>query len=259
MAKYWENRRRCNISKIRQLTINKKKIYFFFSFLILSFFIALNLTSIAGKSLKPIIIKYATSETERIANVILNDVIDIDDDYFNEDLFEISRDKDGNIELINFNTKMTNNLLKDINDKAMKRLNAIEKGDTTDIELSDSLKGTRLTFLDNGVVCDIPIGSLFSNGLIVNLTTSIPIRFSFIGTVSSNIVTEVKEYGFNNALIEVGVEVTIKEKVTMPHSTESIPITTMINLTTQIIQGGVPNYYNDTFTTFSEVFETKIK
>ena len=154
---------------------------------------------------------------------------------------------------------MTNNLLKDINDKAMKRLNAIEKGDTTDIELSDSLKGTRLTFLDNGVVCDIPIGSLFSNGLIVNLTTSIPIRFSFIGTVSSNIVTEVKEYGFNNALIEVGVEVTIKEKVTMPHSTESIPITTMINLTTQIIQGGVPNYYNDTFTTFSEVFETKIK
>ena len=102
---------------------------------------------------------------------------------------------------------MTNNLLKDINDKAMKRLNAIEKGDTTDIELSDSLKGTRLTFLDNGVVCDIPIGSLFSNGLIVNLTTSIPIRFSFIGTVSSNIVTEVKEYGFNNALIEVGVEV----------------------------------------------------
>ena len=80
MAKYWENRRRCNISKIRQLTINKKKIYFFFSFLILSFFIALNLTSIAGKSLKPIIIKYATSETERIANVILNDVIDIDDD-----------------------------------------------------------------------------------------------------------------------------------------------------------------------------------
>ena len=154
---------------------------------------------------------------------------------------------------------MTNNLLKDINDKAMKRLNAIEKGDTTDIELSDSLKGTRLTFLDNGVVCDIPIGSLFSNGLIVNLTTSIPIRFSFIGTVSSNIVTEVKEYGFNNALIEVGVEVTIKEKVTMPHSTESIPITTKINLTTQIIQGGVPNYYNDTFTTSSEVFETKIK
>ncbi len=239
--------------------MNKKKIYIFISLLVLSFFTALYLTSLAGKSLEPIIIKYATSETERIANVILNDVVNIDEDYFNEDLFEISRDNDGNIELINFDTKVTNRLLKDINDKAMKRLSAIEKGDTTDIELSDSLKGTRLTFLDDGVVCDIPIGSLFHNGLIVNLTTSIPIRFSFIGTVSSNIVTNVKEYGFNNALIEVGIEVTIKEKITMPHSTESIPITTKVNLTTQIIQGSVPNYYNGAFSASSQVFATKIK
>lgn len=239
--------------------MNKKKVYIFISLLILSFFTALYLTSLAGKSLEPIIVKYATSETERIANVILNDVVNIDDDYFNEDLFEISRDNDGNIELINFDTKVTNRLLKDINDKAMKRLSAIEKGDTTDIELSDSLKGTRLTFLDDGVVCDIPIGSLFHNGLIVNLTTSIPIRFSFIGTVSSNIVTDVKEYGFNNALIEVGIEVTIKEKITMPHSTESIPITTKVNLTTQLIQGSVPNYYNGAFSASSQVFATKIK
>lgn len=239
--------------------MNKKKIYIFISLLILSFFTALYLTSLAGKGLEQVIIKYATSETERIANVILNDVVNIDDDYFNEDLFEISRDNDGNIELINFDTKVTNRLLKDINDKAMKRLSAIEKGDTTDIELSDSLKGTRLTFLDDGVVCDIPIGSLFHNGLIVNLTTSIPIRFSFIGTVSSNIVTDVKEYGFNNALIEVGIEVTIKEKITMPHSTESIPITTKVNLTTQLIQGSVPNYYNGAFSASSQVFATKIK
>lgn len=239
--------------------MNKKKIYIFISLLILSFFIALYLTSLAGKGLEQVIVKYATSETERIANVILNDVVNIDDDYFNEDLFEISRDNDGNIELINFDTKVTNRLLKDINDKAMKRLSAIEKGDTTDIELSDSLKGTRLTFLDDGVVCDIPIGSLFHNGLIVNLTTSIPIRFSFIGTVSSNIVTNVKEYGFNNALIEVGIEVTIKEKITMPHSTESIPITTKVNLTTQLIQGSVPNYYNGAFSASSQVFATKIK
>ena len=239
--------------------MNKKKIYIFISLLILSFFTALYLTSLAGKGLEQVIIKYATSETERIANVILNDVVNIDDDYFNEDLFEISRDNDGNIELINFDTKVTNRLLKDINDKAMKRLSAIEKGDTTDIELSDSLKGTRLAFLDDGVVCDIPIGSLFHNGLIVNLTTSIPIRFSFIGTVSSNIVTDVKEYGFNNALIEVGIEVTIKEKITMPHSTESIPITTKVNLTTQLIQGSVPNYYNGAFSASSQVFATKIK
>ena len=239
--------------------MNKKKIYLFFSLLTLSFFTALFLTSLAGKKLEPIIIKYATSETERIANVILNDVVNIDDYLIEDNLFEISRDNDGNIELINFNTKVTNKLLKEINKRAMIRLTALEKGDTKDLELSDSLKGTRLTYLDNGVVCDIPIGSLFHNGLLVNLTTSIPIRFSFIGTVSSNIVTDVKEYGFNNALIEVGLEVTIKERITMPHSTKSVPISTKVNLTTQIIQGDIPNYYNGSFTTSSQVFATKIK
>lgn len=236
-----------------------KRIYTFLSLLTLSFFLALYLTFIIGKKLEKVIINYATAETERIANVILNDVVELDDNNFGSNLFEISRNNEGNIELINFDTKTTNRLLKEINDKAMKRLSAIEKGDTTDLELSDSLKGTRLTFLDDGVVCDIPIGSLFHNGLIVNLTTSIPIRFSFIGTVSSNIVTDVKEYGFNNALIEVGIEITIKEKITMPHSTKSVPITTKVNLTTQIIQGNIPDYYNGSFATSSQVFETKLK
>ena len=239
--------------------MNKKKVYVLFCILILSFFTALYLTSLAGKGLEQVIINYATVETERIANVILNDVTFIDEDFLDEDLFEISRDNEGNIELINFDTKTTNKLLKEINDNAMKRLSAIEKGDTKDLELSDSLKGTRLTFLDDGVVCDIPIGSLFHNGLIVNLTASIPIRFSFVGTVSSNIVTDVKEYGFNNALIEVGIEVTIKEKITMPYSTKSIPIKAKVNLTTQIIQGNIPDYYNGSFTTTSPTFATTIE
>ncbi len=239
--------------------MNKKKIYLLLGLLVLSFSIALYFTFVTGKGLEKIIVNYATTETERIANVILNDVVNLDENNFDSDFFEISRNSDGNIELINFDTKVTNELLKEINEKAMKRLSALEKGNTDDLELSDSLKGTRLTFLDDGVVCDIPLGVLFHNSLIVNLTASIPIRFSFIGTVSSNLVTNVKEYGFNNALIEVGIEVTIKEKITMPHSTESIPIKTKINLVTQIVQGGVPEYYNGSFQSSSAVFSSKFK
>lgn len=239
--------------------MDKKKIYILISLIILSFSISLYFTFIIGKGLEKIIINYATVETERIANVILNEIVSLENTNFDSNFFEISRDKDGNIELINFDSKITNQLLKEINKKAMERLNSLEKGDTTDLELSDSLKGTRLKFLDDGVVCDIPLGVLFHNSLIVNLTASIPIRFSFVGTVSSNLATNVKEYGFNNALIEVGIEVTIKEKITMPHSAKSIPIKTKINLVTQIIQGSVPEYYNGAFETNSPVFSTKIE
>ena len=232
----------------------KKTIYILFGLLVLSFCISLYLTFSIGKSLESIIINYATTETERIANVILNDVISLDDDIFDTDFFDISRDSSGNIELINFNTKVTNSLLKKINKKALLRLSDLEKGKTNDLELSDSLKGSRFIYLDDGVVCDIPLGVLFHNALIVNLTASIPIRFSFIGTVSSRLITNVKEYGFNSALIELAVEVTIKEKITMPHSTKSIPIKAKINIATQIIQGKVPNYYNGSFETISKTF-----
>lgn len=235
-----------------------KKSTIFIILLILSFITSIIMILGTGKRLEKIIVNYSTKEVERIANVILNDVVTLDDEIFTKDFYNIIKDEEGNISLIDFDSKITNDILKDINDKALKRLTELEKGNSKYLELSDSLKGTRLTYLDDGIVCDIPLGVLLNNSLLVNFTTSIPIRFSFIGTVSSNIFTDVKEYGFNNALIEIGIEVTIKEQITMPHSTKNIPITTRVNLATQVIQGKVPLYYNGSFTTSSNTFSTKI-
>ena len=225
--------------------------------LVISFITSIIMILLTGKRLEKIIISYSTKEVERIANVILNDVITLDDDIFDKDFYNIIRDSEGNISLIDFDTKITNDILKEINDKALNILTELEKGNSKYLELSDSLKGIRLTYLDNGIVCDIPLGVLLNNSLLVNFTTSIPIKFSFIGTVTSNMFTNAKEYGFNNALIEIGVEVTIKEQITMPHSTKNIPVTTKINLATQVIQGQVPLYYNGSFTTSSHTFSTK--
>ena len=191
--------------------------------LIISFITSIIMILSTGKNLEKVIVSYSTKEVERIANVILNDVVSLEDDFFDKEFYNIIKDEEGNISLIDFDTKITNDILKNINDKALKKLTQLEKGNSKYLELSDSLKGTRLTYLDNGIVCDIPLGVLLNNSLLVNFTTSIPIKFSFIGTVSSNMFTNVKEYGFNNALIEIGIEVTIKEQITMPHSTKNIP------------------------------------
>ena len=224
--------------------------------LVISFITSIVMILLSGKKLEKIIVSYSTKEVKRIANVILNDVI-ILDDVFDKNFYNIIRDSEGNISLIDFDSNVTNDILKKINSKALKKIKELEKGNSKHLELSDSLKGTRLTYLDNGIVCDIPLGVLLNNSLLINFTTSIPIKFSFIGTVTSNMFTNVKEYGFNNALIEIGVEVTIKEQVTMPHSTETVKVTTKINLATQVIQGQVPLYYNGAFTTSSNTFSTK--
>ena len=43
----------------------------------------------SGKKLEKIIVRYATVETVRIANVILNDVVDLDDEIFDNDFYDI--------------------------------------------------------------------------------------------------------------------------------------------------------------------------
>ena len=210
-----------------------------------------------GRKLEPIVINYSTVEAERIASVILNDTVNLDSDIFNTDFFTITKDSEGNIQLIDFNSRATNEILNSVNQQALEKLSTLEKGESKDLVLSDSLLGTRFTYLKNGIVCDIPLGSLLNNSLLVNLSPSIPIRFSFIGTVNSNLTTNVKEYGFNSALIEIGIEVTIKLRITMPHSTKDIPVTTSIILATQIVQGSVPLYYNGGFTSNSHDLTTE--
>lgn len=206
----------------------------------------------AGKKLERIIIRYATIETNRIATTILNDVIREENFVPEEELYALTKDNDGNIELLNFNTKISNAILQKVNERAMKRLLALEEGDTKDIKLSNSLKGTTLTHLKSGVICEIPLGVLNGNSLLVNSSAVVPIRFSFVGTVTSNLSTKVTPYGINNALIEIGVEVTITEQITMPHTTKSIPVTSTIPLVTQLVQGRVPSFYQDGLTKNSQ-------
>ena len=198
------------------------------------------------------IVRYATSETQRIATTILNETVRSEDLLPEEDLFTITKDKEGYIQLITFNTKASHQVLTKINEKAMERLIALENGDTTDLKLSNALKGTRLTYLKDGVVCDIPLGVLIGNPLFVNVSASIPMRFSFIGTVTSNLKTKVTPYGINNALVEISAEVTITEQITMPHRTERIPVTEEVSLLIEMIQGQVPSYYYDSLNRYSQ-------
>lgn len=221
-----------------------KALIFLITFLIALLFAFLFILS-AGKKLETIIIRYATSEATKIATTILNDVVRAEDLIPEESLYTITKDQDGYIQLLTFNTETSQKILADINERATKRLVALENGKSDDLELSNALKGTRLTYLKDGIVCDIPIGVLLGNSLLVNVSPSIPLRFSFIGSVTSNLKTKVTPYGINNALVEVVIEVTITEQITMPHRTERIPVTEEVSLMVEMIQGQVPSYYFD--------------
>ncbi len=213
---------------------------------IFSFFLAIGLILLSGKKLENVIISYATIETERVATTILNQVTR-NNITIPSNLYTVTKDKNDTITLLDINTQKSNALLSKINEEMMQKIMQLEEGNTKDLQISNSLKGTKLTYLKDGVVCEIPLGVLLGNSLLVNTSAVVPIRFSFIGYVKSHLKTKVTPYGLNNALVEIALEVSLTEQITMPHTTKSIKVTTDISLLVELVQGSVPNFYQGTY------------
>ncbi len=228
-----------------KLKKKKQKSYLIFlsKVLSLAFIISFFLILLTGKKLEKVIVRYASIETKRIASVILDDVVR--EKVVIPNLYQVQRNSDNELEMINFNTEEVNKLLKDVNEQARKRLLALEDGNTKDIALSNALKGVSFASLKNGVVCEIPLGVLLGNSLLVGTSSVIPIRFSFVGSVESNLESKVSSYGMNNALVELSIKVTITEQITMPHTAKEVVLSSSIPLVSSIIEGKVPFYYQD--------------
>ena len=91
----------------------------------------------------------------------------------------------------------------------------------------------------------VPSGIIFNNTLLSNIGPKIPIKLKLVGNVTSGIVNEVKEYGINNSLITISMEISVELKVILPLTTDYINITNYIPLAIKLIQGKVPVYYGN--------------
>lgn len=229
-----------------------RKLGIVFCFCILSSFFSI---SILGNRLNPILLNYLNLEVERItSNVIDASVNDVLVDGLDDDLFHISKNSDNEIEMIDYDTQKVNLLLKKINQNIYSKLMLMEEGKFQDFDLSSSLIGKNFSSVDSGIICEIPIGSLFENGFFNNLGPIIPIKMSFLGQVSSSLQTKITEYGINNLYLELFVQVEIKERISLPISSRDIRIHIDAPLSIKIISGVVPDYYGGIINSSSQTF-----
>ena len=84
----------------------------------------------------------------------------------------------------------------------------------------------------------------------------IPVRYSMVGDIISNIETKVSSYGINNALIEVDIYVEVSMIINLPFVTDRVTISNRIPLAIKVIQGVVPSYYLGGFTTNSSIVKS---
>ena len=93
-----------------------------------------------------------------------------------------------------------------------------------------------------GIIYEVPLGSAFNNVFVANVGINVPIRYKLIGDIRGNYVSEVKEYGINNALIEICLEMVYKSRVSVPLSGEEVEEVVKIPLVIKLVQCEIPDY-----------------
>jgi sporulation protein YunB len=199
-------------------------------FIILAFLCALLLINYFHKRFNDAIMPIAEAKTRKYVTEIINN--STDNIKFENDLFVIEKSNDNEIKMVTYNSYEATQLINKITHNIQ---------DSFD-ELESVFNGK-----DKFVVDEIPLGVIFDNALLRNFGPKIRVRLDIVGDVLSELETEVKPYGINNALVEVRVKLNANARVILPLTTKEINVSNVIPISINIVNGSIPEAYIATY------------
>ncbi len=213
----------------------KKKFLKLFIVLIFIIIISIFILSLLNYKIMPIYMNYAEGEMKRLVTTVINKSIsdNLIDSFSNDELFIIKRDDNSNMTTVDFDPIVLNRFISSISEIVYKNIKLISEKD------SETLKKYNVS--DN--IFYIPSGIIFNSAVLNNLGPKIPINMEIISSVNPNVETKVTEYGINNSLVEVFVDVNASIKMVLPLASRDMTITVSVPIAVKLIQGMVPNYY----------------
>lgn len=217
--------------------------------LLLSFLIFVVLTVqglwIIEKGIRPTLMHIATTETRVIATKAINDAVNkkIASDLDQNELFIVKTDSDNVITSMQFNTQIYNRILSEATNRVQRHLKAIENGEVFDVSFDTESEVPSTT--DGGIIYSIPLGQATNNALLAQLGPQIPVRFSAIGDVKTDLNYKVENTGINNTTMSVNFDIIVDAKIVIPFATNTEAIKTTVPVGLVTIQGKVPEYYSN--------------
>ena len=120
-----------------------------------------------SKKALPIILSYAEAETKKLTILVINKAVTKQINNMDTDeLFDIDYNKDGEITLIDFNSKKTSKILSTMTSLVELNLRAVEEGKIDMLELPDnSLSDYNMNLLEKGIIVEVPIGIITNSSL----------------------------------------------------------------------------------------------
>jgi len=216
--------------KLKKYKKHKLSSYFSINLLIivLSFISSFILIAEFSRRSEKILLPLAKLKLEKAISFVINHATD----NFNNSNELYTIDVTNNeINMINYNTVEVVKLLDQITFNIEDDLRAIETG------------YSRFPAFSNGFYGEIPFGIIFNNTFLNNLGPPIKLKFNFLGSIISEIKTEVKPYGINNAILELRISVTVNGQIILPFISEEVSISNTIPISINVVQGTVPEAY----------------
>jgi len=202
--------------------------------IIFSLILSFKIIDYMAKKSNEILLPMAESQTRKVITMIINS--SCDEAMISDNLYVINKNDDDEIKMITYNSFEVTKLINGVTSNIENKIRMIENNEM-------DYYGNSGVETSGGVIAEIPFGIIFGNPLLANIGPKIKIRLSVLGDIMSNIETEVKPYGINNAYVEVRIKLEVTARVVLPFVTEKIVISNVIPISMNIVQGTVPDGY----------------
>ena len=161
------------------------------------------------------------------------------------DLINIIKNKNDEIISIDYDIKKSYSILQNITNELYEIItNTSYKGITDhDFNIKDDL------------VLYYPIGLASNYIYFNNLGPKIPVKIKFLSSLVTNLNTKVSNYGINNVLVEIYVDIDIVDDVVIPFKKDSIKKHYSVLLASKVIMGKVPMYLGGTIENSSPILQ----
>ena len=218
---------------------NKKKYISFTDKIIIIVLLVIFVTFILIKTFtiksKSVLLEYANNQSMLLVSILINKAIyevTYNNDY--DSLMKTSIKSDDFID-ISLDNKKVNELLYRVNENIINNISILQKGKYNYLNVEYLNK--------ENFIFNVPIGIIYDIPILVGIGPKIPFKIDIIGNVNNDVFTNIKDYGINNSIIEVVLNINLSIQVILPFTSKNIQISKNIPIETKIIEGKVPIYY----------------
>jgi sporulation protein YunB len=199
---------------------------------------------IINKRIEPTLMKYAESQTRKIAALVISKAI-MKVNKAGLEAIQIVPSTNGKPPTAKLNPDVINRFLAETTTEIQNNLKTAENGDLSSLEqLTDVKIETNPNKNTNGIEWYIPIGQVTKSALFGNMGPDIPVRFFAIGDVRPDVKTTFKPMGINNTWIDVSIRLKVSVQIILPFATKVTELDETIPVGGTLIQGDVPQFYN---------------